>query len=414
MVRLSLQTWRQARMVRKTSSLISDVKDATEEASEESLGDPPSVTSAGEDGPLDFQIPLLHRKEIQVGKLLGQGSFCQVHELTGVSLQKKLSKSCSENESASRQLFHAAFDQKQGEWSEDTAGTPRYAIKHLNHKLLKRPRQFHQAAQSLVQEAKVMAKLDHEHILKMRGLAIGGTAAFAETGRFDSFFIVTDLLSNTLRDRITEWSQDKHQAMGSSKKLLMKTNYAQQIASALEYLHDRRIIFRDCKPDNIGFLSGASSDCLQLFDFGLCRTLPVSCHDDTMNEGSFHEQEEHYLMSIAGTTRYMAGEVLTGKYNLKADCYSFAYTYYEMLGEKKPFASFGFACFEEYVHRLGKRPDLSPLGLPRGVEQLIEGSWCQDISERLSMKDISETLSLLVNDIEISLSSQSEIPPSTG
>ncbi|CAB9496752.1 Probable LIM domain-containing serine/threonine-protein kinase DDB [Seminavis robusta] len=401
MVRLELQTWFQNRIVRRTSSLLVDHKqsiDVTEDASD--VDDTCDCDN--------YQEPVvpLHRKEIQVGKLLGTGSFSQVHEITNVSLRGKLASFCSQEEQASRQLFSATFQAKAGSNSEDTGS--RYVIKHLNRKLLRRPRQFHHAAQSLIEEADVMAKLDHPNILKIRGKALGGASAFAETGRFDGFFIITDLLSGTLKQRIEEWKRAKeYQSLGSLDKILMKTRHAIGLSSALDYLHDRRIIFRDFKPDNAGF---KTDDTVQLFDFGLSRTLPEpgqakeEFSGGSNDLGLLGEDEVTYLMSLAGTTRYMASEVLlTRRYNLKADVYSFALVFFEMLAEKTPFEGFGFGCFEEYVCRLGRRPELSRLGLPSGLEGLLEAAWHQDIAERFSMKDVCETLLLLVHDMEAGL-----------
>jgi serine/threonine protein kinase len=45
---------------------------------------------------------------------------------------------------------------------------------------------------------------------------------------------------------------------------------AKDVASALEYLHGQNIVYRDLKPDNIGFNSEGE---LKMFDFGLAKRI---------------------------------------------------------------------------------------------------------------------------------------------
>jgi hypothetical protein len=96
-----------------------------------------------------------------------------------------------------------------------------------------------------------------------------------------------------------------------------------------------------------------------------------------------------------------AAEVMNGEfYGLKVDCYSFAMVFYEILAETKPFATFKAGRFQDLVCRSGRRPNLAHLELPHALVALIEAAWCQDVSERFSMKDIIETLACIVHDLE--------------
>ena len=119
-----------------------------------------------------------------------------------------------------------------------------------------------------------------------------------------------DRLEQTLDDRIhITWANQSLQGMvvtGSMSKelLLAKCTYAKQMASALAYLHSRNIIYRDFKPSNVGF---TYEDTVNIFDFGLARILPTttSARADTRSSGN-----DTFHMSLAGTTRYMASEIL--------------------------------------------------------------------------------------------------------
>jgi serine/threonine protein kinase len=59
------------------------------------------------------------------------------------------------------------------------------------------------------------------------------------------------------------------------KELLFagRLQVGRDIASALSYLHEHGVIYRDLKPGNIGF---DANSVVKLFDFGLSRELPHS------------------------------------------------------------------------------------------------------------------------------------------
>lgn len=99
-----------------------------------------------------------------------------------------------------------------------------------------------------------------------------------------------------------------------------------QVLDALDYIHIRKIVHCDVKPDNIFITRDPYNRRLvivKLIDFGVCRSL------DPPEE----------LTEISGDPRYMAPEqaVLHGPFDHRADFYALGITLYEMITGQHPF-----------------------------------------------------------------------------
>merc|ERR1719456_1750376 len=100
----------------------------------------------------------------------------------------------------------------------------------------------------------------------------------------------------------------------------------------MDYLHKHRpmIIHRDLKSLNLLLQEtvGSPSDTptVKVSDFGLAKMR------DEDAEGSWGK-----MTATAGTFHWMAPEVHTGKYDEKADVYSFAMVLFEIAGREVPF-----------------------------------------------------------------------------
>jgi len=227
--------------------------------------------------------------------------------------------------------------------------------------------------------------------------------------------------------------------------LAKRLSVLKSIASALEYLHDEcHVVFRDIKPDNIGFYreslgcdgacdDGTYREVPKLYDFGLAKELKeidrVPSDDHHRCDDDDDDDATYKLTSKTGSRRYMSPEVaLCRTYNRKADVYSFGMLIYEIATLVQPFEGYTMHRHEAEVLRRGRRPCLAgyapsspssstssllaPLAAsklvsslsgsnnsagvndywPRDLKSLIEDCWHSDMRARPRMKDVVRRL----------------------
>ncbi|XP_062062439.1 serine/threonine-protein kinase ULK3 isoform X1 [Lepus europaeus] len=147
--------------------------------------------------------------------------------------------------------------------------------------------------------------------------------------------------------------------------------FMQQLASALQFLHERNISHLDLKPQNI-LLSSLERPHLKLADFGFAQHMSPW-------------DEKHVLR---GSPLYMAPEMVCRRqYDARVDLWSVGVILYEALFGKPPFASRSFSELEEKIRssrviELPLRPPLS-----RDCRDLLQRLLERDPSRRISFQD---------------------------
>lgn len=152
-------------------------------------------------------------------------------------------------------------------------------------------------------EKEVLSALDHENILAILD-------GFQQDGRY---YIVTKLVQG-----VTVW--DLVQAKGFLE-LKQAGSVLRQACSALDYAHERRVLHRDLKPNNMML----EAERLVILDFGIAKIV-----EELGTPAG--------LATIgAGTPAFAAPEVMEGRYSRESDLYSLGASLYYMLTGKLPF-----------------------------------------------------------------------------
>ena len=165
-------------------------------------------------------------------------------------------------------------------------------------------------------EIALAAKLQHPHIVPL--LSAGATAEGLP------YYTMPFVEGESLRERL---ARDGELPVSEAVGIL------REVARALAYAHERGVVHRDIKPDNV-MLSGGSA---MVTDFGVAKAVSAAASGE--HSASLHAATLTQLGVSLGTPAYMAPEQAAGDPNVdrRADLYGFGCMAYEMLTGQPPF-----------------------------------------------------------------------------
>src|SRR5579864_1446160 len=215
------------------------------------------------------------------------------------------------------------------------------AIKILNAQLIATD------SQRFLREARLLVDLKHPHIVSVKECGIENGIPY----------LVMDYAPNgTLRQR---------HPVGTRVPLAQVVSYVLQIADALQYAHDRRLIHRDVKPENM--LVGQNGEVL-LSDFGIAVMSATS--------------SIRYTKDSAGTAIYMAPEQIDRQVQPASDQYALGIVAYEWLCGGVPFQGSFAEITAKHLHAQPPTFREKNVNVPPAVEGIVMRALAKRPEER--------------------------------
>lgn len=211
-------------------------------------------------------------------------------------------------------------------------------------------------------ESKAIALLSHPNIVKIFDVGFTDKLQFIVMEYIDGMTL-TDYIS---KQGVLKWRDVVH--------------FTMQILKALQHAHDRGIVHRDIKPQNVMLLSDGT---IKVMDFGIARFNRET--DKTMSEKAI------------GSVHYISPEQARGDAtDERSDIYSVGIMIYEMLTGKKPFDGDSPVAIA-LMHMQSQPKKMSEINnsIPEGLEEIAEKAMQKEPSKRYQtagemMKDIEE------------------------
>ncbi len=200
--------------------------------------------------------------------------------------------------------------------------------------------------ETFLKEARTIANLNHPHIVRV--------LEFGEEG-YTPYLVMEYCPNGTLRQR---HPKETHVSLSEC------IDYLTQVAQALQYAHEHKIVHRDVKPENMLISRNGT---ILLSDFGIA----------VISQSSRYQHQD-----IGGTIAYAAPEQLQGKAGPASNQYALGIVLYEWLSGQLPYqGSFSEIASQHLFAPLPPIHERVP-SLPPAVEMVLEQALAKDPQQR--------------------------------
>lgn len=169
-------------------------------------------------------------------------------------------------------------------------------------------------------------------------------------------------------------------------------HYTKQIAQTLAAAHEKGVVHRDLKPDNVFVITdGEGGERTKVLDFGIAKLRP---------ELSVTGAAVTKVGTTMGSPQYMAPEQCyeLGQVTDRADVYALGVMLFELVVGKPPFVS-DLPAEVMVMQAKAAAPRLSSLikDIPTKIDALVERMLRKNPAERPSMTEVAQTIDELLN-----------------
>ena len=187
-------------------------------------------------------------------------------------------------------------------------------------------------------ESKAIAMMSHKNIVKVFDVEFGDELQYIVMEYIDGI----TLKEYIEEEKVLTWKDTVH--------------FIIQILRALQHAHDKGIVHRDIKPQNIMMFTDGT---IKVMDFGIAKFA--------------REEGKTATDQAIGTVHYISPEQARGDVtDAKSDIYSVGAMMYEMLSGRKPFDSDNpVAIAVMHMHDIPERPKAVNPDIPLGLEEIV-------------------------------------------